>query len=139
MLKWINKKRDQKGFTLIELVVVIAILGILMALAVPRFSGFTSQAKMSTDKASAATIAKAIDLYIASNSSTNIPTPKDLVEADLIDAKTLVPKYKDATNKGFSAVLTNNQAVVGYASTATTSTSTAWGTAIANSQLYPEP
>ena len=53
MLKWINKKRNKKGFTLIELVIVIAILGILIAIAVPRLAGFRIRSRYAADKATA--------------------------------------------------------------------------------------
>lgn len=65
MIKLFTKKR--KGFTLIELVVVIAILGILVAIAVPRLGGFRDNAQKSADLATARTIASAISMAEAQN------------------------------------------------------------------------
>ena len=65
MLKWFNKKRNKKGFTLIEMVIVIAILGILIAIAVPRLAGFRDSAQVAADEATAETIEKAANLYVA--------------------------------------------------------------------------
>ncbi len=42
----INMKRVQKGFTLIELMIVIAIVAILVALAVPAYQDYTIRAKV---------------------------------------------------------------------------------------------
>lgn len=62
-----KKNNKKKGFTLVELVVVIAVLGILAAVAVPRLSGFQEKAKVSAHQVNIKTLENAAALYIAEN------------------------------------------------------------------------
>ena len=50
MKKFINKMKEQDGFTLVELMIVVAIIGVLSAVAVPNFKKYQAKAKTSEAK-----------------------------------------------------------------------------------------
>lgn len=59
----IRIKRDEKGFTLIELMVVIAIIGLLIAIVVPDLIKTREEATIEATKASLRGIQSALELY----------------------------------------------------------------------------
>jgi len=63
MMKFL--KKNKKGFSLGELIVVIAILGILAAIVVPRIGQFTEQAELSHDRTTLRTVQGAVNMYYA--------------------------------------------------------------------------
>jgi prepilin-type N-terminal cleavage/methylation domain-containing protein len=59
----IKKLKNKRGFTLIELIVVLAVLAVIMSIAIPRFIGVQNKAKADADQATLEMIAKAAEMY----------------------------------------------------------------------------
>lgn len=59
----LNKMTAQRGFTLVELLIVVIILAILAAIIIPQFSAATDDAKQSAYDTNIANMRAAIDLY----------------------------------------------------------------------------
>jgi prepilin-type N-terminal cleavage/methylation domain-containing protein len=60
-------KRQRKGFTLVELAIVIAILGILAVVAIPKYQGMEDEARSAAAKAQLGTVRSAIAISYAKN------------------------------------------------------------------------
>lgn len=51
MFKWVHSRKNKKGFTLLELIVVMGVLAILVAMGVPKFLGYTKEADVTAMRA----------------------------------------------------------------------------------------
>lgn len=88
-----NNRVGTKGFTIVELLIVIVVIGILAAITIVAFNGVQQRAKYSTMKQDIAAIEKVIKLYYADNGEYPATGTAHGNTTDLTTIVGVVPKY----------------------------------------------
>nr|WP_288547693.1 prepilin-type N-terminal cleavage/methylation domain-containing protein [uncultured Blautia sp.] len=90
-----RKKKDNKGFTLVELVIVIAILAILVGILAPQYTKYVEKSRKSADVNNMDEIIRALEVYyvdqgadskLAGDTTITITMPKDKTTAVSVKA-----------------------------------------------------
>lgn len=74
-----NTRKQHKGFSLIELVIVVAIIGILALMIIPQFNNVTNDAKVKTFEGNCQTVVSAYAMYQAGNNG-ELPKAKEALD-----------------------------------------------------------
>ncbi|MEW9925135.1 prepilin-type N-terminal cleavage/methylation domain-containing protein [Clostridium butyricum] len=108
--------KKKKGFTLVELIIVIAVIAVLAAIAIPKFGAVKKDANLRADQANAKIIATAVATGISDgviSASDNVTEVSGDSYKVYIDGQQ-IPAVKSESGKTFYATYSNGSGVEVY-------------------------
>mgnify|MGYP003386298658 CR=1 FL=1 len=100
------KHSVQKGFTLIELMIVVAIIGILAAVAIPAYSDYTIKAKVAEATSMSGPAKMAVDISYSENGALPTGTASGNSTLGISNAGSYKAKYVSSVTIGDAGVIT---------------------------------
>lgn len=119
MLNNLKNKKKKKGFTIIELIIVMSIIAILAAIAIPKFGDIRNKANISADIATAKNIYTVINAEIQEKNSNKDDYGDDEIKKIIGDD---INSKLDSSSE-FKVAVANGEVIV----------------RIGDSQVYPKP
>lgn len=105
-----NKRNENanKGFSLVELIIVVAIMAVLMGVLAPQYMRYVERTRLQKDNSAIAEIANAAKIAMADeaiNSATSLPATLTIGTEGTADAKTITFDDSTALGKELQAVI----------------------------------
>jgi prepilin-type N-terminal cleavage/methylation domain-containing protein len=109
-------KKNQKGFTLVELMIVVAIIGILAAIAIPKFADMLEKSREGATKGNLSSINSGIALFVSDNQGQgpqSLDTATTYIAGSGIQYSAFIPTYMD-TLPGVKATAKRKSQITGW-------------------------